>query len=158
MDDFFYVTVSNGIGGALFLNGALYTGPLGNVASLATARRWKTGARAAGDGKRGCLEAHAAGRPSLKIIWSLAARRAEDSVPPTAKRLPPARGQAGSCALHLCAGRAAFGRGTGTGRKYSEPGPHHTGRGVSPAYDVFGPALEQALGGIFTAKQAAMWT
>lgn len=31
VDDFFYVTVSNGIGGALFLNGALYTGALGNA-------------------------------------------------------------------------------------------------------------------------------
>lgn len=44
VDDFFYVTVSNGIGGALFLNGALYTGPLATRASLATAQWWKTGA------------------------------------------------------------------------------------------------------------------
>ena len=34
VDDFFYVTVSNGIGGALFLNGALYTGALGNAGEL----------------------------------------------------------------------------------------------------------------------------
>ena len=123
VDDFFYVTVSNGIGGALFLNGALYTGALGNAGEIGHCTAVENG-RPCGCGKRGCLEAHAAG------AWRHAGRGRH-----TARRkrnCRPRAGGRGSRASHLRAGRAAFGHSAGAGRKPSEPGARHTGRRRQP--------------------------
>ena len=77
VDDFFYVTVSNGIGGALFLNGALYTGALGNAGELGHCTAVENG-RPCGCGKRGCLEAHAAGPAITKNYMELGGTPGED--------------------------------------------------------------------------------
>lgn len=57
--DFFYMTVSNGIGGALFLNGKLYQGQggAGEIGHCAV----EPGGRRCACGNEGCLEACAAG-------------------------------------------------------------------------------------------------
>lgn len=94
VDDFFYVTVSNGIGGALFLNGALYTGALGNAGEIGHCTAVENG-RPCGCGKRGCLEAHAAGPAISKNYLELGGT--PDEAGHTARRkkkLPPARGRA----------------------------------------------------------------
>lgn len=62
-DDFFWMTVSNGIGGAVFSHGRLVTGSRGNAGEIghmvvmegATARKCKCG-------NSGCVEIHASGR------------------------------------------------------------------------------------------------
>ena len=85
VDDFFYVTVSNGIGGALFLNGALYTGALGNAGEIGHC----TAAASAAAWRR-----MPPGPQFPKITWSLAARRTRPAHRPPQKKLPPARGRA----------------------------------------------------------------
>lgn len=60
MRDFLYLTVSNGIGGALYLGGALYPGAAGYAGELGHVEA-VPGGRPCGCGKRGCLEQHAAG-------------------------------------------------------------------------------------------------
>ena len=76
------------------------------------------------------------GLPSLKIIWSLAARRAKTARRPLRKRLPPARGREGRL----------LGAALAQAVNILNPARVILGGGVSLAYDVFGPALEQALG------------
>ena len=58
-NDFMYVTVSTGIGGALFLNGALYYGAFGNAGELGECVIVEDGRLSEG-GSRGTLEAYAA--------------------------------------------------------------------------------------------------
>ena len=61
VSDYLWVTVSNGIGGSLFLNGRLYTGSSGNAGEIGHIRVAENG-RLCGCGRRGCLEAEASGR------------------------------------------------------------------------------------------------
>ena len=61
ISDFLWITVSNGIGGSLFINGRLYTGSAGNAGEIGHLRVAENG-RLCGCGMRGCLEAEASGR------------------------------------------------------------------------------------------------
>lgn len=93
------------------------------------------------------------GLPSLKIIWSLAGTPGEDGAPPTAKEIA-ARARAGEeAALRTFAleGRL-LGAALAQAVNILNPARVILGGGVSLAYDVFGPALEQRLAGIFTGK------
>lgn len=87
------------------------------------------------------------GRPSLKIIWSLAARRAKTARRPRRKRLPPARraGEEAALCTFALEGRL-LGAALAQAVNILNPARIILGGGVSLAYDVFGPALEQALG------------
>jgi len=60
VDDFIWITVSNGIGGAIVLDGKVYEGPNGGAGEIGHINVVKDGYRC-GCGNRGCLEAHAAG-------------------------------------------------------------------------------------------------
>ncbi len=60
VDDFIWITVSNGVGGALVLNGEVYEGPYGGAGEIGHINVVKGGHRC-GCGKRGCLEVNAAG-------------------------------------------------------------------------------------------------
>ena len=145
VDDFFYVTVSNGIGGALFLNGALYTGALGNAGEIGHCTAVENG-RPCGCGKRGCLEAHAAGPAISKITWSLAAAGRGRHTARRKEIAARARDGRGSRASHLRAGRAALGTALAQAVNLLNPARVILGGGVSLAYDLFGPKLEQTLG------------
>ncbi|MBN2851793.1 MAG: ROK family protein [Clostridia bacterium] len=59
-DNFFWMTISNGIGGALFLDGKLYKGAFSNAGEIGHVTVVKDG-HMCGCGKRGCLEVHASG-------------------------------------------------------------------------------------------------
>ena len=62
-DDFLWVTVSNGIGGALFLKGELYRGKNGNAGEIGHMRMdFSSDAPFCGCGHQGCLEATSSGR------------------------------------------------------------------------------------------------
>ena len=130
----------------LFLNGALYTGALGNAGELGHCTAVENG-RPCGCGKRGCLEAHAAGPAITKNYMELGGTPGEDGAPPTAKEIA-ARARAGEEAA-LCT-FALEGRLLGAALAQAvnilNPARIILGGGVSLAYDVFGPALEQALG------------
>lgn len=60
IDDFIWITVSNGIGGALVLNREVYEGPNRGAGEIGHMNVVKDGYRC-GCGNKGCLEAHAAG-------------------------------------------------------------------------------------------------
>ena len=61
-DDFLWITVSNGIGGALYLQGKLYTGATGNAGEIGHFIVEEDTEAVCGCGKCGCLEAMASGK------------------------------------------------------------------------------------------------
>ena len=63
--DFAWITVSNGIGGALYLNNDIYYGAFGNAGEIGHFTVVEDG-RACNCGSKGCLEMHAAGPAILK--------------------------------------------------------------------------------------------
>ncbi len=141
-EDFLWLTVSNGIGGGLFLGGRLYCGPGGSAGELGHLRV-EPGGRACPCGGWGCLEALAAG-PGISASYAeenpggewLSAReiaqraRAGDE---TARRVYTqegdwlARGIAAAVNL-MNLPLVVLGGGVGAG-----------------AFDVFAPALQEAL-------------
>ena len=60
VNDFLWITISNGIGGGLILNGKIYPGTFGGSAEIGHFNIVENGALC-GCGNRGCLEAEAAG-------------------------------------------------------------------------------------------------
>lgn len=146
VDDFFYVTVSNGIGGALFLNGALYTGALGNAGEIGHCTAVENG-RPCGCGKRGCLEAHAAGPAISKNYLELGGTPDEAGTPPAAKEIA-ARARTGEAAALRTFELEGRLLGTALAQAVNLLNPARVilGGGVSLAYDLFGPKLEQTLG------------
>lgn len=60
VEDFLWITVSNGIGGALVLGGEVYRGHFGNAGEIGHFNIVENGAKC-GCGNSGCLEAEAAG-------------------------------------------------------------------------------------------------
>lgn len=64
--DFLWITVSNGIGGALYLNGKLYTGSCGNAGEIGHFLVEENTNNRCGCGRVGCLEAMASGRAIAK--------------------------------------------------------------------------------------------
>ena len=63
--DFAWITVSNGIGGALYLNNDIYYGAFGNAGEIGHFTV-VDGGRPCNCGSSGCLEMHAAGPAILK--------------------------------------------------------------------------------------------
>ena len=61
INDFIWVTVSNGIGGSVFINGRLYAGHNGNAGEIGHIKVCDDNNFACGCGDYGCLEAVAAG-------------------------------------------------------------------------------------------------
>lgn len=61
VSDFLWVTVSNGCGGALFINNKLYRGAEGNAGEMGHVVVEENGGFVCGCGNRGCLEIQAAG-------------------------------------------------------------------------------------------------
>ena len=66
VDNYLWMTVSNGIGGGLVLNGTLYPGYFGNAAEVGHFRMVEQDAFPCGCGNFGCLEAEAAGPGILR--------------------------------------------------------------------------------------------
>ncbi len=66
--DFIWVTVSNGIGGGLVLDGKLYKGAFGNAGEIGHIKVTDDG-EICGCGGKGCLEAHAAG-PAIARMYA----------------------------------------------------------------------------------------
>lgn len=73
VDDFLWITVSNGIGGGLVLGGEIYHGHFGNAGEIGHFHVLDDGALC-GCGNRGCLEAEAAGPAIARRYARLKAR------------------------------------------------------------------------------------
>ena len=97
--DFLWMTVSNGIGGALFLGGSLYAGAFGGSGEIGHLKVAGADAPLCGCGKRGCLEAVASG----KGIERAYAEKTGERI--TAKEIA-ARAEAGDTTAAECYARA----------------------------------------------------
>jgi glucokinase len=133
--DFIWVTVSNGCGGAVVLDGRLYTGAHGNAGEVGHLCVEEDPARAlrCGCGRDGCLEAMASGQ-------GLARRYAEPGV--SAKDIG-ARARAGepkACAALAQTG-AYLGRAIADCVNILNPSAVILGGGVSLDFDLFSDAL-----------------
>jgi len=74
-DDFFWVTVSNGIGGGLVLNGELYHGAYGSSGEIGHVIVEEVNGRLCPCGNRGCLEAQASGQAISKAYHELTGKK-----------------------------------------------------------------------------------
>lgn len=85
LDDYLYMTVSNGIGGAMFLNGELYYGAHGFAGEYGMCVVEEDGRPLKNHTMKGCLEAYASGRGLVETYLNLA--------PEDAGKLPEINGQ-----------------------------------------------------------------
>jgi glucokinase len=89
ISDFIWITVSNGIGGAIFADGRLYTGHGGNAGEIGHIKVTESGSYLCGCGDYGCLEAVAAG-PGISKRYKLAkdlSLKTAESKPLTAEQI-----------------------------------------------------------------------
>ena len=80
-DDFLYITVSNGIGGGLFLNGKLHRGTTGSAGEIGQCVVVENG-RMSGDGTAGTLEMYAAAAGLVQNYLEAGGRRRIDGKEP----------------------------------------------------------------------------
>ncbi len=146
VDDFLYLTVSNGVGGACFLNGNLYGGSSGGAGEIGHCVVVPQG-RLCGCGSRGCLERYAAGPGVSQNYLELGGAPLPDGSALSAKEIAR-RARAGEeKALETfrlegqCLARAVA-----MAVNILNPAKVVLGGGISLAYDLFGPELEAEVG------------
>jgi len=146
VDDYLWVTVSNGIGGALVLGGRLYEGAVGHAGEIGHFLVSPGGARC-GCGRRGCLEAEAAG-PAISRMYREWTGKAL-----SAKQIAQAAGEGDGPAR-----RAFFESGRHIGRALAEaanllnPACAVLGGGVALSFDLLEGGLRESLAeGLFEA-------
>ncbi|MDR3050254.1 MAG: ROK family protein [Oscillospiraceae bacterium] len=141
VDDFLYITVSNGIGGALFLAGRLYAGASGTAGELGHCTVVEDG-RACKCGLRGCLEMHAAGPGIARNYAELGGM----PLPADAAEIARRAGQGEQIALDTYALEGEYlGRSLAWACNLLNPAKVVLGGGVSLSFPLFAPALHTAL-------------
>ncbi len=83
-DDFIWITVSNGIGGAVFINNSLYYGVSGNAGEIGHMIVEDDAGFLCKCGSSGCLEVHAAGPAIVKNYFKLGGKHLINNEIPTA--------------------------------------------------------------------------
>ena len=139
-EDFLWITVSNGIGGGLLLNGRLYRGAGMTAGEIGHVTVEEQSGRSCGCGKRGCLEAMASGA-SIAAIY-----RERTGKHLSAKEIA-ARAQAGEDAA-LRVWQAAGGYiGKAAAHAVNLLGLDTVvlGGGAAQAFDLLAPAAEASL-------------
>jgi glucokinase len=147
VDDFLWITVSNGIGGCVFANGKLYQGACGNAGEIGhVIVEEGLNARPCKAGHRGCAEMHASGRALAKNYLALGGSWAIDGLVPDAKAIDALarKGDAAAIAAYELEG-LYLGRAIGAAVNLLNPAKVVIGGGVSLGYDLFKPALEASL-------------
>jgi glucokinase len=143
--DFLYITVSNGIGGALFLNDRLYCGAYGKAGEIGHSVAVEHGRRCA-CGKHGCLEMHAAG-PGLALNYrELGGRPAPDGSPAQGELIAKRAAEGEAAALEAFRMEGVYlGRALAFACNLLNPGKVIIGGGLSLAYALYAGALEATL-------------
>ena len=138
VDNFLYVTVSNGVGGAVFSDGQLLygsgtAGECGHVTVVEDGRKCKCG-------KNGCLEAYAAGPGIARTYEELAGVHAEgDQIARMARQGDPA-------ALEVFRREGVYlGRMIGMAVNLLSPDLVILGGGLSLAFDLFQASLQETV-------------
>ncbi len=137
-DNFLYVTVSNGVGGAVFADGRLLygggaAGECGHVTVVENGRTCKCG-------KKGCLEAYAAGPGIARTYEEHTGRREEGEEIARLAR----SGDAAAQEVFRLEG-VYLGRMIGMAVNLLSPDLVVVGGGLSLAFDLFGPSLEETV-------------
>lgn len=145
VQDFIYMNVSNGIGGALVSGGRLLTGARGNAGEPGHCCA-VPGGRLCKCGSRGCLEMHAAG-PAIALNYQEAGGAPDADGTPASARVIAQRARAGEALAREIFVREGelLGRILAVAVNLLNPAKVVLGGGVSLAYDLFGPSLERTV-------------
>lgn len=145
VDDFLWVTVSNGIGGCVFAGGKPYRGAGGNAGEIGhIIVEEGPSARPCGAGHSGCAEMHASGRALALNYLCLGGKTAGGA--PTAQTVAALarKGDRAALAAYELEG-LYLGRALGAAVNLLCPAKVVIGGGVSLDFDLFRPSLEKSL-------------
>lgn len=144
-DDFLYLTVSNGIGAAIFAGGRLYGGSNGAAGELGHCVVVE-GGRPCACGSRGCLEMHAAGPGIARNYIEMGGGPAENGASANAALIADrARaGESAAVATYALEGEY-LGRMLAIACNLLNPSKVILGGGVSLSYPLFAKSLERTL-------------
>ena len=146
-DHFIWMTVSNGIGGCIFVNGRLYTGSCGNAGEIGhVVVEEGPSARLCKCGLSGCAEMQASGPSLAKNYQALGGKSEIDGEPPSAKTIAGLAHAGDRTALETFEMEGLYlGRAIGAAINLLNPQKVIIGGGVSLAFDLFRPSLEKNL-------------
>ena len=146
-DTFIWVTVSNGIGGSLFINGKLFSGANGNAGEIGhIVVEEGPHARLCKCGHSGCAEMHASGLGLAKNYIALGGRDEIDNEPPTAKSIGALARAGDKIALEAYDLEGLYlGRAIAAAVNLINPEKVVIGGGVSLGFDLFWPSLSRTL-------------
>jgi glucokinase len=147
VDDFIWITVSNGIGGSIYANGKLYTGSCGNAGEIGhiiveegiNARKCKCGLT-------GCAETQASGVGLAKNYLSLGGKKEINEETATAKTIADLARNKDKTAIETYEMEGLYlGRAIGAAINLINPKKVVIGGGVSLGFDLFWPSLNRTL-------------
>lgn len=143
--DFTYLTVSNGCGGALFVNGKVYRGGLGNAGEIGHCTVKENG-RQCKCGSTGCLEIEASGRNIPLNYLELGGSETIDGEAPTAQSIDrlARKGDPVAIATYELEGRY-IGKALAMVANIANPQLIVIGGGVSLGFDLFEAELKRTL-------------
>lgn len=141
VDDFFWVTVSNGIGGGLVLKGELYQGAYRSAGEIGHVIVEEVNGRLCPCGNRGCLEAQASGQAISKAYEERTGKKGV-----TAKAIADLAKTGDEAALQVYR-EAGFYLGKGIAAFVNALNPEKVvlGGGVSMASELFLPTLRETV-------------
>ncbi|MDX9868653.1 MAG: ROK family protein [Kiritimatiellia bacterium] len=140
-DDFIWITISTGNGGAVVTNGRLVRGCGGCAGEFGHLTVERDAPYPCGCGGRGCLEAHASG-------VAIARRAVEAGLPPgtDAKRCEELARQGNAAALAVYEQTGVYlGRALAIAANLLNPSSAYIGGGVVAALDLMGPAIRRTI-------------
>ena len=146
VDYFLWITVSNGIGGGLVLDGKVYPGPFGGAAEIGHVKIVENGAKC-GCGGRGCLEAEAAG-PAIARRFAEGLAQADSA---TLRRVADYRKKEGICDdARLDAKQIAdlARAGDALAKEVFDTSGHYIGRAAAMAANIVNPERIVVGGGV----------
>jgi glucokinase len=147
VDDFIWITVSNGIGGCVFANGSPYFGGGGNAGEIGhIVVEEGLNARPCKCGLSGCAEMHASGPGLARNYISLGGELLINDEAPNAKNISVLAKGGDKTALAVYELEGLYlGRVIGAVVNLLNPRKVVLGGGVSLGFDLFWPALERTL-------------
>jgi len=147
VDHYIWMTVSNGIGGSVFINGSLYYGGSGNAGEIGhIVVEEGPNARPCKCGHSGCAEMHASGLGIVKNYLSLGGKWQIDGEPPTAKTIDTLARAGDKIAIKTYEMEGLYlGRAIGAASNLLNPQKVVIGGGVALGFDLFWPSLSAHL-------------
>ena len=147
IDHFLWITVSNGIGGSIFINGNVYNGSYGNAGEIGhMVVEEGPNARPCKCGLSGCVEMHASGLGLAKNYLSLGGKWEIDGEPPNAKTVAALACAGDKTAIEAYELEGLYlGRAIGAAINLLNPQKVVIGGGVSLSFNLFRSSLLKTL-------------